>query len=166
MKQFQTAYCGETAFRAAVSEWTARRSAGAALIHLFSDGAEESEIAAARALASDYHKIYVVDPANEDYIEYTSPAGGDNLAIERQGSGFFEKAVSDTLQRISADDRDRFLEWFTKENLVEEVEKQEVATSTYKLVEKDSTMRVSMKVTRMQGSNRIILGVSIFDTRA
>ena len=135
------------------------------VLSISDSGNEESYADLARALASDYHKIYVVDPANEDYIEYTSPAGGDNLAIERQGNGFFEKAVSDTLQRISADDRDRFLGWFTRENLIKEVEKQEVATSTYKLIDKDSTMQASMKVTRMQGSNRIILGVSIFDTR-
>ena len=101
---------------------------------------------------------------NEDYIEYTSPAGGDNLAIERQGNGFFEKAVGDTARRISADDRDRFLKWFTKENLEEEAGKQEVATNSFRLMDNNSKMRVSMKVTRMQGTNRIILGVSIIDS--
>ena len=135
------------------------------VLSISDSGNEESYADLARALASDYHKIYVVDPANEDYIEYTSPAGGDNLAIERQGSGFFDKAVSDTLKRISADDRERFLGWFTKENLIKEVRKQEVSTSTYRLIDKDSTLRVSMKATRLQGSDRIILGVSIFDTR-
>ena len=135
------------------------------VLSISDSGNEESYADLARALASDYHKIYVVDPANEDYIEYTSPAGGDNLAIERQGSGFFDKAVSDTLKRISADDRERFLGWFTKENLIKEVRKQEVSTSTYRLIDKDSTLRVSMKATRLQGSDRIVLGVSIFDTR-
>ena len=135
------------------------------VLSISDSGNEESYADLARALASDYHKIYVVDPANEDYIEYTSPAGGDNLAIERQGSGFFDKAVSDTLKRISADDRERFLGWFTKENLIKEVRKQEVSTSTYRLIDKDSTLRVSMKATRLQGSDRIIPGVSIFDTR-
>ena len=136
------------------------------VLSISDSGNEESYADLARALASDYHKIYAVDLASGDYIEYTSPAGGDNLAIERQGSGFFEKAIGDTLQRISADDRDRFLKWFTKENLAKVVRKQEVATSAFRLLDKDSTMQVSMKVTRMQDANRIILGVSIIDIEA
>ncbi len=134
------------------------------VLSISDSGNEESYADLARALASDYHKIYAVDLESEEYIEYTSPAGGDNLAIERQGSGFFEKAVSDTVQRISADDRDRFLRWVTKENLEKEVRKQEVATNTFRLMDKNSTLRVSMKVTRMQDSKRIILGVSIIDS--
>ena len=50
MKQFQAAYGGEDVFRETVSEWNKRRGAGAALIHLFSDGAEKNDIAAARAV--------------------------------------------------------------------------------------------------------------------
>ena len=53
MKQFQAAYCCEAAFRAAVSEWTARQEAGPVLIHLFLDGAKESEIAEARAVIEE-----------------------------------------------------------------------------------------------------------------
>lgn len=113
-----------------------------------------------------WHQIIIRFTLWIDYIEYTSPAGGDNLAIERQGSGFFEKAVGDTVQRISTDDRDRFLRWFTKENLENEVGKQEVTTNSFRLMNKNSTMRVSMKVTRMQGTNRIILGVSIINSEA
>ena len=134
------------------------------VLSISDSGNEESYADLARALALDYHKIYAVDLESEDYIEYTSPAGGDNLAIERQGSGFFEKAVSDTVQRISADDRERFLRWLTKENLAKEVGKQEVATNSFGLMDKSSMMRVSMKVTRMQGTDRIILGVSIIDS--
>lgn len=116
------------------------------------------------ARSSSWPEISVSVSMPTDRIEYTSPAGGDNLAIERQGSGFFEKAVSDTVQRISADDRNRFLRWFTKENLEKEVRKQEVATNTFRLMDKNSTLRISMKVTRMQDSKRIILGVSIIDS--
>jgi hypothetical protein len=63
-------------------------------------GNGESYADIARALASDYHKIYVVDLDNEEYIEYSSPAGMDELAIKRHGTGFFEKAVSDSSQAM------------------------------------------------------------------
>ena len=115
----------------------------------------------ARALASDYHKIYVTDLNSGDFIEYTSPAGGNGLAIERQGNGFFAKAIDDTLQRISAEDRERFLDWFTKENLEKELAAKGMTTGNFRLIDSESTMHVSMKVTRLDNTNRIILGVSI-----
>ena len=129
-------------------------------------GDTESYADLARALASDYFKIYAVDLDSDEYIEYTSPAGGDGLAIERQGSGFFEKAVSDTLTRISAEERERFLGWFSRENLVKEADAQGVSSVSFNLLNQDSPMRVSMKVTRIRGTNRIILGVSIIDSQA
>lgn len=50
MKQFQTAYCGKETFQTTVSEWKDRQGAGSALIHIFSDGAEKSDIAPACAV--------------------------------------------------------------------------------------------------------------------
>lgn len=52
MKQFQTAYRGESAFRAVISGWKTQ-ACGAALIHLFSDGADPDDIAAARAVIDE-----------------------------------------------------------------------------------------------------------------
>ena len=53
MKQFQTVYREKAAFQETVSEWKARLGAGAVLIHLFSDGAEESDIAEACAVIDE-----------------------------------------------------------------------------------------------------------------
>ena len=52
MKQFQTVY-EERSFRATVSEWEKHRASGPALIHIFSDGADESEIIAACAVIDE-----------------------------------------------------------------------------------------------------------------
>ena len=43
MKQFQTAYRGENAFRTTVSEWQLHCAHKPVLIRLFSDGADPSE---------------------------------------------------------------------------------------------------------------------------
>lgn len=134
---------------------------------LISDpGNGESYADLARALASDYYKIYVVDPENEDFIEYSSPAGRDGLAIERKGIGFFDKAIDDTGKRISEEDRKRFRTWFAKENLTKEIDAQGMSVSTFRLIDSDSPMYVSMKAARMRDTNRIILGVSIIDSLA
>lgn len=107
-----------------------------------------------------------MDLDNSDYIEYTSPAGGEGLAIERQGTGFFKKAVDDTLPRISAEDRERFLRWFSRENLAKAADTKGISSVIFRLMDRDSPMHVSMKVTRVKGTNRIILGVSIIDSQA
>jgi diguanylate cyclase (GGDEF)-like protein len=52
MKQFQAVY-EEKSFRAVVTEWKKHRSSGPALIHIFSDGADESEITAACAIIDE-----------------------------------------------------------------------------------------------------------------
>ena len=119
----------------------------------------------ARALAADYYNIYVIDLDTNDYIEYSSRVGGEELSIERHGKDFFESAKRDTMTRIYKDDREDFLKLFTKENVLRELDAQGVFTTTYRLVDTGEPMYVSMKITRMQGGNRIIMGISIVDAQ-
>ena len=127
------------------------------------DGESYADIA--RALASDYYNIYVVDLDTERFIEYTSPVGQDELAEERHGTGFFAAARRDTKTRIFEEDRKWFLTWFTKENVIRELDEQGVLTTTYRLIDTGSPVHVTMKITRLQGTNRIILGVSLIDSQ-
>lgn len=53
MKQFQTAYRDRESFREAVAEWKTWREAhasGQALVHIFSDGADDAEVESAREI--------------------------------------------------------------------------------------------------------------------
>ena len=129
---------------------------------------DESETYAdiARALASDYYNIYAVDLDTERFIEYSSPVGGEELAVERHGTGFFRAVRRDTMTRVYAADREQFLAVFTKENILRELDRQGVFTTVYRLVDTGRPLYASMKLTRMQpGGNRIILGVSIIDSQ-
>ncbi|MBR2706011.1 MAG: EAL domain-containing protein [Mogibacterium sp.] len=119
----------------------------------------------ARALAADYYNIFVIDLDTNDYIEYSSRVGGEELSIERHGREFFESARRDTMTRIYEDDREAFLKLFTKENVLRELDAQGVFTTTYRLIDTGKPMYVNMKITRMQGGNRIILGISIVDAQ-
>ena len=109
------------------------------------------------------YNIYVVDLDTEDFIEYSSPAGQDQLAVERHGKEFFAAVHRDVMTRIYKDDREMFLTWFTKENVIREVDGPGAFTAAYRLIDSGSPVSVSMKVTRLRGTNRIILGVSIAD---
>ena len=118
----------------------------------------------ARALAADYYNIYVVDLDTEKFIEYTSPAGEDKLAMERHGTDFFAAVKRDTMTRVYEDDRDLFLTWFTKENIAKTLDSRGTFTATYRLIDTGIPMYASMKMTRLRGTDRIILGVSIVDS--
>lgn len=128
------------------------------------EGATYADIA--RALATDYYNIYYVDMDTEDFIEYTSLVGGDEMALERHGSNFFAKARQDTQVRIYEEDRKVFLKSFTKENIIKELDKQNVFMITYRLIDTGEPVYANMKITRLErGSNRIIIGISIIDSQ-
>ncbi len=119
----------------------------------------------ARALAADYYIIYVVDLDSERFIEYTSPVGGEELAFERHGEYFFTAVRRDAETRIYEADRASVLSWFTKENVLRELETQGAITTAFRVMDHGAPMYVNIKITRMQGRNRIIVGVSIIDTQ-
>ena len=117
----------------------------------------------AQALAADYYNIFVIDLDKNDYIEYSSRVGGEEMSVVRRGYDFFESAKRETMTRIYIEDREPFLALFTKERVLLDLEKQGVFTTTYRLIDTGSPMYVNMKITRMHGGNRLILGISIID---
>ena len=122
-------------------------------------GATYAEIA--RALASDYYNIYCVDLDTERFIEYSSPVGGEEIALERHGENFFDECVKASA-RIYEEDRDRFFTVFSRENIIRALDTKGVFTTSYRLTDRGEPMRVNMKVTRMQpNGRRIIMGISI-----
>ena len=117
----------------------------------------------AKALAADYYNIFVIDLDTNDYVEYSSRIGKEEISIERHGKEFFESARRETMTRIYEEDREPFLKLFTKKRVLKDLDRQGLFTTTYRLIDTGKPMYVNMKITRMGGSNRIILGVSIID---
>jgi hypothetical protein len=117
----------------------------------------------ASALAADYYNIYLIDLDTNDYIEYSSQVGDEEMSLERHGEDFFESARRDTMTRIYKEDRAPFLELFTKENVLRDIDRQGLFTTTYRLIDTGTPVYVNMKITRMNGGKRLILGVSIID---
>ena len=121
------------------------------------EGATYASIA--RALAADYYNIYYVNLDTDQFIEYSSGVGEENLVMERHGERFFEAVEQAAALRIYEEDRRTFLENFTKEKVLDELDKHGVFTTSYRLIDTGTPILVNMKVTRMQGGNKIILGV-------
>ena len=119
----------------------------------------------AKSLAADYYNIFVIDLDTNEYDEYSSRVGGEELSAVRHGMDFFESARRDTMIRIFKEDRETFLKWFTRDNVLHELDTQGAFTTTYRLIDTGEPMYVNMKITRMQGGNRLIIGISIIDAQ-
>lgn len=117
----------------------------------------------AQSLAADYYNLFVIDLDSNEYTEYSSRFGVEELSIVRRGKDFFASAKRDTMTRIYEEDRAPFLALFTKENVLRDLDRQGVFTTTYRLIDTGTPMYVNMKITRLRGGNRLILGVSIID---
>lgn len=134
---------------------------------LFVSGPDEGAtyVDIARALAADYYNIYVVDLATDRYIEYSSPIGGQEMAMERHCEDFFETCRRDA-RRIYEEDREAFFAAFSKEQIIKALDEHGAFTATYRLMDTGIPIYVNMKVTRMQpGGSRIIMGVSVVDAQ-
>lgn len=106
-----------------------------------------------------------IDLNTERFIEYSSTAGQEELAVERHGENFFRSVKQDARLRIYEKDRDTFLAAFTRENILKELAVQGVFTITYRLVDSGMPVYSNMKVMRMKGTDRIIIGISIIDAQ-
>ena len=142
-----------------------RESVAIAVLSVAQPDESTTYAAIASSLAADYYNIYLIDLETNEFLEYSSRVGGEEMALERHGGDFFESARRDTMKRIYQEDREAFLALFTKENVLRDVETQGVFTATYRLIDTGTPMYVNMKITRMKGGNRLILGVSIIDKR-
>ena len=118
----------------------------------------------ARALAADYFNLFYVNINNERFIEYTSKAGFEELAVERHGDNFFEQSRSDAMKYIHPEDSENFVKNFTKKNVIGTIDRQGQFAITYRLLIEDEPIYVMMKGMRMQHDPmHLIIGVSNVD---
>lgn len=116
----------------------------------------------ARYMAADYYNIFLIDLDTNEFIEYYSKAGGE-VSLERHGGDIFETAKHDANTLIYEADREAFLAVFTKENVLHDIDRQGVFITTLRLIDSGKPIYVQMKIARMHGGNRLILGISVID---
>ncbi|MBR6184921.1 MAG: EAL domain-containing protein [Clostridia bacterium] len=152
--------------RAAVNPVTGTSAVVVAVLavmeHKEDDGATYSAIA--QALSSDYLSLYYVDLDTEKFIQYSSDASLEELAMERHGKSFFAASQEDVGKLVYKADQEYVLQSFTKENIVNALDTQGTFTLTYRLMIDGKPTYVNMKAMRMQQDARhIIIGVSNVD---
>ena len=118
----------------------------------------------ARALAADYFNLYYVNLETEEFIEYTSNVGDEEISTERHGKNFFAQSRRDAISHIHKDDQTAFIQSFTKENIINSIKEQGTFALTYRLLRYGMPCYVSMKAMQMQNNKKfIIIGVSNID---
>lgn len=118
----------------------------------------------ALALSTDYLALYYVNKETENFVEYRTNAGSNEMVVERQGKDFFESSREDAFLAIHEEDREGFINTFNREIVLGYIEKYGSFTYTYRLKTGDDFIYVNMKATSI-GRNHIIIGINNVDVQ-
>ncbi|MBR1561420.1 MAG: EAL domain-containing protein [Clostridia bacterium] len=154
--------------RVAVNPVTGTAAVAVAVLAIIDqkDGAGTTYEHIARALSADYINLYYVDLDDDSFIEYSSRADRDGIAVERRGSDFFNASREDAKLFLYKEDQAAFINAFTKENILSALDGQGSFLWTYRLMMDGQPTYVTMKGMRMQADRRhIIIGVSNTDAQ-
>ncbi len=123
----------------------------------------EERIAYSRlnALTGDFLSVYVVDPDNDRYREFSSTEGFDSHSLPKEGPDFFGTSREQISKDIYPDDLERFLSMFTREGILSETEKGRLFALSYRLLIGGRPHYVQLKAAMIQEKEgrRIIVGI-------
>lgn len=86
------------------------------------------------AITGDYIVFYTVDPETDDYSEYYAVDGFEEFGVSKDGHDFFNQARKNGVNLVYYKDLDRYLAEFTKENILNSIEKNGIYSIQYRLM--------------------------------
>lgn len=116
----------------------------------------------ALALANDYESIYVINSADDSYVEYTSAGAEKELVLQDSGENFFEDVIQNCRRLVWPEDQGRFLRVFRKEKMLAALENGKSFDLRYRLIIDDKPQYYYLKTIR-KNSEDIIIGVQNVD---
>ena len=120
----------------------------------------------ARALSSDYICVYYVNIETEQFGLFTSDPAYQKLGILPSGEDFFGETQANAQRVVYPEDRVLFERSFTKERVVDALDKRPAFTLTYRLMIDGAPRYVHLKATRMRDrKNGILIGISDIDAQ-
>ncbi|MBR2676546.1 MAG: transporter substrate-binding domain-containing protein [Solobacterium sp.] len=130
---------------------------------------KEEQIAYARlsALAGDFLCIYVVVPESGWYREFSATNQYETLMEKKEGRDFFG-TVRESAKRVTyPDDLNRFLSTFTKENVMDEIERSGIFTLSYRIMIEERPTYVQLKAAMVEEKEgrRLVVGISDIDAQ-
>lgn len=117
----------------------------------------------AQTLARDYMDLYYVNADSEEFIEYQKSEDGSALSEVRRGWHFFSDCKKELSEKVYPDDRDNFLAAMNRKSLMKSLEQKNTFVITYRLTSDNGPVYVSMKISKMDDEQFIIIGIADVD---
>ncbi|MBR6046083.1 MAG: GGDEF domain-containing protein [Ruminococcus sp.] len=118
----------------------------------------------ALALANDYSRLFVIDPEDDSYAEY-SPDGDDKELVKvAEGRNFFDDVRIDALDQVWKDDQEYFISAFRKEAVLSALGDGHSFSLTYRLNIGGEPRYFFLKAIRSRDRS-IIIGVRDIDAQ-
>ena len=128
---------------------------------------QEERIAYSRinALTGDVLCLYIIDPEDGSYREYSTTPGIEEVALPKTGPDFFGVAREYGRRLIYPDDLDRFLSLFTMENALAELEHSAIYSLRSRLILNGKPRYVRFKFALLdeKEGRRMIFGIHDID---
>ena len=115
------------------------------------------------ALTGNFVVVYVVDPITDEYREFSSTAMYEtDFAQAKEGTDFFSTVRKAAKQFNYPEDIELFLNAFTKENVLNEVERSGIFTLSYRFMMKGKPIHVQLKAAMVEEKEglRLIVGLN------
>ena len=124
-----------------------------------------SQSSVAQALATDYFCIYYVNTENDRFIQYSASQEYLEFGLPTIGDDIIGFSRENFEEIIFPEDRERFLETFTKENIVSSLDAHGTFTMTFRMMFREGPTYVHLKVTRMieKEGRHVVIGISSVD---
>ena len=107
--------------------------------------------------------LYYVNADTEEYIQYRKGDEDETISEVRRGWHFFSDCKMELSEKVFVDDRDAFLSAMKRKTLMNALEQKDTFVMTYRQIGNNGPFYVSMKISRMQDNNYIILGIENVD---
>ena len=118
----------------------------------------------ARTLVHGYADLFYVNLDTEEFIEYHTDDNLSTLSEARRGTDFFASCQVEAPIFLYPDDVHAFQKSMERQNLLDALDRNGTFLMTYRLLREDRPRYVSMKISRMEDDERIIvIGVADVD---
>ena len=128
---------------------------------------EQTAYARINALVGDFLCVYVVDPADGRYRQFSTNADFHSFGLAREGGDFFADVREKGSGFVYAEDLGRFLTAVTEENVMAEVGQYGIFTLSFRLVIENKPRYVQMKAAAVEEKEgkRLIVGLNDIDAQ-
>ena len=117
------------------------------------------------ALAGDFLCVYIVDPETGDYREFTSAEEFKSYDLATKGTDFFSTTMKYAKNIVCAEDWDKFSSMFSREAVLDEIEKVGIYLLEYRIILQGRPNYVQLKAAILdeEDEHRLIVGINDVD---